>query len=232
MSIHQKVKPKRVSSRRVFKPSAAARRKHATRVGDVIISWNDLQVAFLFLFAMVINNGSDVNLAVKIWMTIKSDSGQRDVLRATIEANLGHYREAQKRALWALTVADKLSAIRNDFTHVAIGYNTANPKSWAAVPMALAIPRSRIERLSAADLGKIQRVLCGDLRQVTAMVTMLAYHIAVPLLAQQAQKEHSQQPLPKIPRLKIHSVYPKMKSELRYLPTTKGPRTRQKAHRS
>lgn len=231
MAAHLKQKAKRVSARRIFKPSVKSRRKHAVRVGDVIISWNELQTALLLLFCMTINKGGNPDLATRIWMAIKSDSGQRDVLRATIEANLTNDKEVQKRALWAITVADKLSGIRNDFTHVSISYNTTNPNDWSVVPSPLAVPKGRTKRLSTADLGKIQSLLCGDLRTVSAFVLLLAYHVIGKTIRPDMRDVVQPQPLPKIPRLKIHSVFPELKSALRYLPTTKARGAQQKASR-
>src|SRR5688500_3021742 len=94
-------------SRRIPRLGAIARRRHATRTGQVLMTWHNLQTAFQFVFCVVqIGEKGDVALGNDIWMTLQADSSQRDILSAAVRVKLRENNPARERAAWAIKVAN------------------------------------------------------------------------------------------------------------------------------
>jgi hypothetical protein len=90
-------------------------------VGKVVHEWNHLQEDLGKLFCMVA--GIDHRIGLAIWNSLASDRGQRDMLRATIEAAerdeewSEKFPKAKAGIEWLLGEADRIADRRNDAIH-------------------------------------------------------------------------------------------------------------------
>ncbi len=107
----------RNSKHRDFKDRAF--QKLALALGRVALSWNDLHISLSSLLSVILRIPNRL-ITDTIWYAVKSDRGQRDVLKAlnssqAIGLNLS--KEARAEISWILSRATAIEDLRNDLLH-------------------------------------------------------------------------------------------------------------------
>jgi hypothetical protein len=152
----------------------------AHHLGYVTWAWNALHMDLCDLFCLI-TGWDNPNISRAIWYAIKSDSGQRDILKAAANIALEDKTECRDEVLWLTQEVDQLAGFRNDAFHV--GWTTeflGMQKEAKRHPFELrrAIPdvvrgHPRGTRLADKDAGAIFRALadhCLTLMQFTRFI--------------------------------------------------------------
>lgn len=175
---------------------------HVKLVGEVVWAWSQLHLAFGFAFSGLF--GRDSMQGQAIWVALKSDSAQRDVLE-----NALHYSSVpsrhRKSLHWAISETGRLAGYRNDIVHGAMGWELTQ-KGLIPTLAHFGNPLSRIMRymareaedgeiLDGPDLRKLMTYLRGDLTQLSEYV----------LEVWRAMPQERPRPLPRRPRLQAHA---------------------------
>lgn len=110
---------------RTFRPDDAedAFAPYLKAVGEVVNAWNKLQDQLLKIFLSI--TGMPQDMAAAVWHAPRSDSVQRDMLRAALRATpddkwSGRLATARDDIFSLLNRADKLSEERNDAVHAPV----------------------------------------------------------------------------------------------------------------
>jgi hypothetical protein len=152
-----------------IKAAATAKQRHAELTGELIWAWNELQEAFCYLFASMMQQpNKNPLLGKEIWDTISNDRTQRDILAASLRSLHEKSRPA-KHLLWAIAVANRLSTYRNDIVHSAM---TVPLSDKPQIVPAVTIPFKRYLRLyqNQIDVWALMRLMRGDLTRLAAYV--------------------------------------------------------------
>ena len=142
--------------------------KFAQELGYVAWTWNALHADLCDLF-WELTDISDPKIPRAIWNSIKSDSGQREMLRAAANTRLTDDPECLGEALWLLREIDQLAAFRNDAFHTLWTVHREIKADWKPEDyrkLAEAIPdlnrgNPRGKRLLGKPAGEIFKALCG-----------------------------------------------------------------------
>jgi len=119
------VKPKRTVARASQRYTSAEFQPYVTALGQLALSWNDLQesLAGLFWTSMLTAppQAGDVvrYTALRVWHAVKSDRSQRDMLKASINHQTVDWGRPKfvEDANWLLARVESLETTRNDAIH-------------------------------------------------------------------------------------------------------------------
>lgn len=130
----------------------------ATKVGMLVIEWNDMCETFGSLFAAIMHPRDPISWrAIAVWNSIVSDKTQRDMLQAAAKA-WASIDEAQAAAPklgddveWLCGRANSLSDQRNNFVHSPMTFRLVDNVQTAVVPSTF-FNHPRASRLEDRDL--------------------------------------------------------------------------------
>ena len=125
---------------------------HATAIGHLVYASARLQWSLAHLFAALVRP-TEQSVPLAIWDAIKSDSNQRNMLRAAANKVLADRSNILEDVLWLLKNSDKLATDRNDAVHTAFFFTTAEDGEIMPVPDPMSNPK-RLERLEDKNLPK------------------------------------------------------------------------------
>lgn len=142
--------------------------KFASELGYVSWTWNALHADLCDLF-WEITGISSPDIPRAIWHSAKSDSGQREMLRAAARARLTKDSECLSELLWLLGEVDQLAAFRNDAFHTLWTVHreiVRDPTPEDYRKLATAVPdldrgNPRGARLQGKPAGEVFKALCG-----------------------------------------------------------------------
>ena len=179
-------------SRSLSKEYQDAADDFAAGVGKVMWAWNYSHSAFATLFNAIVA-GPHGNIGYALWHSQKSDSGQRDLLRAAADEKFSRNKLILRRIRWALNTAGQLSALRNDAAHMATAW-TVGKSPPEIVPNPTATAPVRYKRITShEDFEKLLTHLRGDLIALAHFTFALNAIVLIPDFGY---------PLPRRPRLR------------------------------
>lgn len=97
-------------------------------VGRVTLQWSTMQDALAELFAEIVSPQNHL-VGIAIWNVLKSDSNQRDQLRAAAAEVFEVSSVAAQEIDWVINRANECAGDRNDVTHTpfTLRWNSGNP---------------------------------------------------------------------------------------------------------
>jgi hypothetical protein len=197
------LKSKREYIRRRLKPAPhTGFKEYCQLIGEVTWASNTLHGDFQAAFWQLMPGRK--GLARDLWHTIKSDDGQRSLLKAAILQSDDHNTRRGKALLWALNQAGTLSGYRNDAIHTAF---QAVHRGKGMTPGVWADPK-RVERLNKHGYKRLFTLLRGDLAALSVYVGAIWMDMMF----------DERVPLPRRPRLQLPPLIQKS------LPPSNNPR--------
>lgn len=188
-----KSKPIR-TPRRIMPKVRRAVGPFAKSVGELVWAYNTAHARLAGFFTVIVQR-DNLQMGRAIWLALKMDGAQHDVLIAALESAKPKSQlmsRIVKNVLWATKKVNKLAKLRNDAVHMATGLNTSHPQ-WEIVVDQTATSSARSARLLAMkDMKRTFRLARSDLLQLAGYVTVHA-------IAMEYHKELF--PLPRRPRL-------------------------------
>jgi len=138
--------------------------RFADEVGYLTWAWNALHADLCDLFRIVTGiEGPEIPSS--IWHAIKSDRGQRDVLREAAAVRTQGDDECRAGIIWLLKEIDQIASIRNDaiHTHWTVEHDIGkDPRKADYFISRKAIPDDRHgKRLADKPPGEVFRALSG-----------------------------------------------------------------------
>lgn len=177
-------------------------RSYAVAIGELIWASSQTHTAFANVFAVLVTK-ENLNIGFSIWHAAQSDSVQRQMLAALVDAKFSKNSRMHTSLLWAKKMADELAKIRNDAAHMATAFRT-DSVPFKLVVSAIGNAPNRVTRLAATpDLNRRFRIVKNDLVQLAGYVNALFFRLVSP---------DGLYPWPKMPALQ---AFPKVKRRKR-----------------
>lgn len=107
---------------------AAERRKHASKVGELMIAWNELHFVLQTLYAILAATKGNLAPPAERWAKQGSDYRQRGMLLDKAKVKLKKNPGALAEIRWVVGWTDTLALIRNAFVHLYVGYKITPPQ--------------------------------------------------------------------------------------------------------
>jgi hypothetical protein len=190
--------PQTTSGRKFPPYSAKAIAEYAKLVGQITWASNNLHSTMAWMFTQLIEPDT-FTVALAVWNSVKTDSAQRDMLKAAAEgrAQLNRLKLAEQ-IIWLCKAANTVAAYRNDAIHTPMSAILTASGKWRASPRQLA-PLARLERLDGYRYKRLFILLRGDLIELS--------HYANALLFRLSSLHHGRKPgpLPRKPKLQSHA---------------------------
>lgn len=176
-------------TRRLSPKARRALRPFAKSVGELVWAYNLAHSRLAWFFNSMFRE-TDINIGRVMWLSLKMDHLQRELLIAALEAIIPASpieRRMLKDVLWAANKIDKLAGLRNDAVHMVTRIDTQHPQ-WEILVESTFTAAKRAARLQAMkDMNKAFRHARTDLLQLTSYVAVRAIallHLDKPIALQ------------------------------------------------
>lgn len=163
--------------RTLWEAKSKSIRQYATRTGEVIWAWNFLHERLQMVFVWLALP-DDLEAGLAIWHSIRSDSSQRNLLRAALENMAPKSASWFQGAMWLMDAIEKLAPHRNDATHVP---TILNWTERAYVTASFFAKPAQAKRLtSSPGLYRFHRLLRDDLYVLSNYATAIRLEMREP----------------------------------------------------
>jgi len=147
----KRAKPRRTSARGLSWYTDPAFRPFALTLGQLALSWNNLQETLSMLFCRIMPGDID-NQYLAIWNELKFDRAQRDVLLGAVKSDYQGARPPKfaKDIIWLCGQADKVEDARNNAIHSPLWLDVLGNKK--VILPRTSLGNKRAQKLSGKNL--------------------------------------------------------------------------------